>query len=196
MSNSLMVDLDGVICDFASSFHGVLTEHTGKNIPIEQWHEFYVHGLYGISKEAMLELIQEHDVLWKAQPLSGVHDALFDAQDKGYQIHIVTSRRHFDSCGSKTAQWLLEHNIPYDSLDISCHEKGKAEIAQALSPAMVIDDHDINLMECIDFCQHGALLDYSWNKGFNEGRFDNISRVQSLNDAVALLPDINPGLEP
>lgn len=183
---NVAVDLDEVICEMTKPLRKALHEATSQDIPVSEWHDYYLGNIYGISKDEVFNIIREHQVLWNAAPFRGAVEAVGQLKERGFNVHIVTARHQFDPDGEKTTLWLKEHGIQYDQLHISCHKRGKAEIMKEISPVAMIDDHHENITECYPHTFMSILINRPWNSDvkFNESAV--MMRADSLGEAIKL----------
>lgn len=182
----VVIDLDEVISDLSTPFQAELFELTGKDIPVEQWHDYCLGNVYGIDKEVVSGLLLEKDILWKAMPFAGAVEALASLQKRGFTTHIVTARKEFDEKGVKTKAWLNDFSIPFDHLHITCRQEGKLPVVKEINPVFMIDDHYKNLYECRNHVFQSVLINRPWNK-LEGGQERLLHRVDSLAEAVALI---------
>lgn len=182
----VVIDLDEVICEMTKPLQKALEVETGKNIPVSEWHDYFLGEVYDIDKDTVFSVIEAHNVLWNAKPYLGAVEAMQTLRKRGFSIHIVTARSPFDSSGEKTARWLIEHEVPYDKLHISCHSRGKESIVRSICPVAMIDDHVKNIEDCYSSTYMSILINRPWNSNKDVELSQLVKRADSLQEAINL----------
>lgn len=184
---NVIFDLDDVVCELSVPFHAALTKATGRNIPVAEWHDFNLGLVYGVSLDEVFEVLRRHRVIEQARPYGEARELLGGLMAGGYDIHIVSSRYKLDPEGEVTREWLERHQIPHSSLTITCHTKGKADVAQSLNPVLMVDDHSQNIIDCAPFVEQAVLVNRPWNLKFDAGAISNLKRVDGLSGVAELV---------
>lgn len=183
----IVFDLDDVICDLCTPFHEALTHYTGKDIPINEWHDFNLAGVYGIDKQEVFDVLEGYNVFEQAIPHKGAIQAMVNVHKLGFNTHIVTSRKRIDPTGEMTSAWLEKYGVTYSELHITYEANGKVYVVKSISPILMIDDHIDNIKACSPYAFKLVIINRPWNLSFDESPLGNVIRRDSLSEVLAIL---------
>lgn len=150
MSLDIGIDLDGVCYDFTSSLRHYLVEHEGydpvaiagggHDDPDATWSFFEDN--WGLSLDQFLDFcnkgVDAGVVFCKGEPFVDTVESLNALKDAGHYLHVVTSRSFGTKSHHNTADWLYEHDIPFDSLIFTPHK----HVFSGLD--LMVDDYEKN----------------------------------------------------
>lgn len=176
------IDLDEVCYDFAASVHHYLATSTdlevGEYEKPQCW-DFYRK--YGLATEQFLDTcnrgVDAGIIFSYGKPFPGVVDALHSMRNAGHTLHIITNRSFGadDNAQKATENWLVEHNVPYDTLTFSSNKS-------IIQTDFMIDDL-LDNYEALDRtgCQV-YLMDRPWNRDGSDKR-----RVLSMEEFAEII---------
>lgn len=180
--NTIILDLDDVICDMSTPLSKALKVDTGKHIEPKDWSTFNLAEIYEVASETIFETLNRHEIIKHVKPVEHAKESIKLFRELEFKVHIVTSRKPLDPSGEITQNWLDENQIAVDELSITCHSAGKSEVAKKVRPLYFVDDHGGNLIDCAPYCTKSALLiDKPWNQKYA------FNRLASLEELVRLL---------
>lgn len=182
------IDIDDVIADFCTIMHRALSLEFPDLKPVTQWHDFDMSKRLGIAYPDFLELIVEHRLIERVQPLEGATTAIEQLKQSGVPVVLITSRGYHPRGTEATKDWLEEHSIAYDDLIIVPHGMTKAQAAAPAYPAgfsYMIDDLPENLvyMKEAGLVTNTVLIDKPWNQLNHSFRMGS-SRFECLQSFV------------
>jgi len=113
----IMVDLDGVVYPFSDVF----LSYAGLPVmPASQW-GFYKDA--GFTDETFLQKFVEGVdagiIFAIGKPIEGSLEGMAELRRRGHTLHLVTDRFVGKRSQENTERWLIEHEVPYDTLTYS-----------------------------------------------------------------------------
>ena len=163
------IDVDETVCDTCQA---VLDQHyadTGERLSLNDIKSYYIEDYVGDDYKDDFYLIFFKKEMWKrVKVLPNCVEVIKRLYDKGNEIWFITACDPENV--SKKASF-LQRTFPF--LDIrNCLITTRCK--QLVNVDIMIDDYEKNL---VNSNYYGILLDYSWNRNFDEAEYDNIYRV-------------------
>ena len=163
------IDVDSTVCNTTES---VLQQHyadTGEKLTLDDIKSYYIENYVGDDYKDDFHLIFFKKEMWKrVQVLPHCVEVVKRLHDKGNEIWFVTSTEPQNV--TKKARF-LQRTFPFLDIRkclITTHCK------QMMGVDILIDDYEMNLINGSYF---GILMDYPWNRNFDDASDDNIYRV-------------------
>ncbi len=168
-------DLDEVVVNLTSEFQVYLKETHGLDWPIDCFEVYDFEECVFVKDEnknqelieEMLEVAHDYRLIDRALPCEGAPESIRAMKKAGHKIFFITSRKRKNT--KKTVDWLRNHNIPFDSLDVIGSRAEKGFYGRRLKLDMYVDDLEDNLMSMYRYKNrwHKGLLlmDKPWNQG-------------------------------
>ncbi|MBD8089297.1 hypothetical protein IFT48_04820 [Pseudomonas fluorescens] len=163
------IDMDDVLGSFSAVLCPALNQAFKRKLSVDNWLNFNMTGLYGITFEQFFDVIISQDLLSKMVPYPDTRRALSRLRDAGYIIVLITSRGYHPDALALTQAWLKAHDLAYDHLIIKPEGLSKAQAAKPYYPQgfeFVVDDFDENLdhMREAGMAKELILIDQPWNR--------------------------------
>lgn len=165
----IALDVDNTIVNTTSC---VLEQHytdTGEKLNLDDIKGYYIENYVGDDYKDDFHLIFFKKEMWKrVQVLPHCIDVVKRLYDKGNEIWFVTSTEPQNV--AKKARF-LQRTFPFLDIRkclITTHCK------QMIGVDILIDDYEMNLINGSYF---GILMDYPWNRNFDDASDDKIYRV-------------------
>lgn len=112
------------------------------------------------------------------QPEDGTAGVLYELQERGHTIHLVTHRMFGDRSVQNTEDWLKQNNIPFDTITFA---KDKTVIPVDL----FFEDNVDNYNALVDAGTAAVLFDRPWNQDATDA-----TRVYNWYDFETLVDDM------
>ena len=167
----IALDVDNVITNTTAC---VLEQHytdTGEKLNLDDIKGYYIENYVGDDYKDDFHLIFFKKEMWKrVQVLPHCIDVVKRLYDKGNEIWFVTSTEPQNV--AKKARF-LQRTFPFLDIRkrlITTHCK------QMIGVDILIDDYEMNLINGSYF---GILMDYPWNRNFDDASDENIYRVNN-----------------
>ena len=165
------VDCDNVVCNTTES---VLQQHyadTGEKLTLDDIKGYYIENYVGDDYKDDFHLIFYKKEMWKrVKVIPHCVEVIKRLHDRGDSIYFVTSTESQNI--TKKARF-LQRTFPFLDIRkclITTHCK------QMIGVDILIDDYDMNLINGSYF---GILMDYPWNRNFDDASDENIYRVNN-----------------
>lgn len=165
------VDIDNCIL---STTEAVLEQHyadTGERLALDDITSYYIENHVSEEYRDDFHLIFLKKEMWKrAKVIPNCVEVIRKLHDKGHQIYFVTSTEA-KNVAKKSS--FLQRTFPFLDIRkrlITTHCK------QMIKLDILIDDYEMNLKNGSYF---GILVDYPWNRNFDDAAFDKIYRVSN-----------------
>ena len=165
----IALDCDNVITNTTAC---VLAQHyadTGEKLTLDDIKGYYIENYVGDDYKDDFHLIFFKKEMWKrVQVLPHCVEVVKRLHDKGNEIYFVTSTETQNV--TKKARF-LQRTFPFLDIRkclITTHCK------QMIGVDILIDDYEMNLINGSYF---GILMDYPWNRNFDDASDDKIYRV-------------------
>jgi 5'(3')-deoxyribonucleotidase len=183
-------DLDGVLCDFNTSYMARIVEVTGRNLfpdgyEPHTWHYPEQQGYTEEELAAVWATIKSDGAFFRGlQPYPGTHQIIDELTHRvwnGDDVYFITART-CDNAKWQTECWLSAHGMLSPTVLIS---EQKGLICQALDLDRYIDDRQKNMLSVALTQTRAYLLDRPWNrrhKGQDDGH--RIVRVSSVEEML------------
>lgn len=193
----IAVDLDDTLGDFAGAFLNFCNKKFDMNYSYSDMTFFYGEGLFGFSKDKIIELVNEFYSVGDHEVVEPFEDALkiISFLKKKHELIIVTSRPEVRS--ADTLVWIEKHfpdvfSGVHHAKFPSTEKSNKAQICKNLGVDVIIDDA---LHHHEGFASEGIksiLIDKPWNKA--ETLSESITRVDNWHEALEEIKKIEKGL--
>ena len=164
-TKTLVVDVDGVLCDLVGSAIPVINSVYGCELKRSDIRMFEMDRIVGVKKDDFNELFEQLDYS-RMQAIKGAAEGLRQLVSR---FHIVVATRRPSYLHDKTKKWLTDNGLVFHSF-MSAHDGGSTvpeksdlfRIAEA-----VIDDDLKEVIAASDFTKVTCLLDAPWNHSIN-----------------------------
>ena len=163
------IDVDNVVCDTTFS---TLTQHyadTGEKLTLDDIKGYYIENYVSDDYKDDFHLIFYKKEMWKrVKVIPHCVEVIKRLHDRGDSIYFVTSTEPQNI--TKKARF-LQRMFPFLDIRkclITTHCK------QMIGVDILIDDYEMNLINGSYF---GILMDYPWNRNFDDASDDKIYRV-------------------
>lgn len=185
-----VIDIDSVLTQTETVIHRILQAETGKDVPITDWFQYELGGVYGITDHQVYEafLKHEHDMFMGVQTYPGARAFLERLREED-EVHIVTARGWSPLGESLTKRYFLQHELPYDSLTVIASSKLKGPFVKEIGAYAAKDDHQDHLYSMLreQPTMKACLRDQPWN-----AHVTDLIRVYSFED---FLREVNLSVE-
>lgn len=181
------LDLDEVLCDLATHMCGHIKDEydNDHNHNIFGSYDFYANDYvkdpYVNNKIADNLVTQVNDVNWinESLPIPGVPKAVQTLKLIGHEVHILTARAQGEE--AHTQRWLLEHQIPVDSVTHIGYGSCKGVVAKEMGLDVFVDDHTYNIDNVLEHTDADIyLVNRPWNLDYTNDRVTRINHVSNL----------------
>ena len=173
------IDVDGVVCNTCQA---VLDQHyadTGEKLTLDDIKGYYIENYVGDDYKYDFHLIFFKKEMWKrVKVIPHCVEVIKRLHDRGEEIYFVTSTEPQNV--TKKARF-LQRTFPFLDIRkclITTHCK------QMIGVDILIDDYEMNLINGSYF---GILMDYPWNRNFDDASDDKIYRVFDWTQVEAML---------
>ena len=163
------IDCDNIICNTTES---VLQQHysdTGEKLTLDDIKTYYIENYVSDDYKDDFHLIFYKKEMWKrVKVIPHCVEVIKRLHDRGDSIYFVTSTEPQNI--TKKARF-LQRTFPFLDIRkrlITTHCK------QMIGVDILIDDYEMNLINGSYF---GILMDYPWNRNFDDASDDKIYRV-------------------
>ena len=163
------IDVDNTIVNTTSC---VIAQHyadTGERLTLDDIKTYYIENYVSDDYKDDFHLIFLKKEMWKrVKVIPHCVEVIKRLHDRGDSIYFVTSTEPQNV--AKKARF-LQRTFPFLDIRkclITTHCK------QMIGVDILIDDYEMNLINGSYF---GILMDYSWNRNFDDAAYDNIYRV-------------------
>ena len=163
------IDCDNVVCNTTES---VIAQHyadTGEKLTLDDIKTYYIENYVSDDYKDDFHLIFYKKEMWKrVKVIPHCVEVIKRLHDRGDSIYFVTSTEPQNI--TKKARF-LQRTFPFLDIRkclITTHCK------QMIGVDILIDDYEMNLINGSYF---GILMDYPWNRNFDDASNDNIYRV-------------------
>ena len=163
------IDVDSTVCNTTES---VLQQHyadTGEKLTLNDIKGYYIENYVGDDYKDDFHLIFYKKEMWKrVKVIPHCVEVIKRLHDRGDSIYFVTSTEPQNV--TKKARF-LQRTFPFLNIRkclITTHCK------QIIGVDILIDDYEMNLINGSYF---GILIDYPWNRNFDDASDDKIYRV-------------------
>ena len=163
------IDCDNVVCNTTES---VLAQHyidTGEKLTLDDIKTYYIENYVSDDYKDDFHLIFYKKEMWKrVKVIPHCVEVIKRLHDRGEEIYFVTSTEPQNI--TKKARF-LQRTFPFLDIRkrlITTHCK------QMINVDILIDDYEMNLINGSYF---GILMDYPWNRNFDDASDDKIYRV-------------------
>jgi uncharacterized HAD superfamily protein len=180
------IDLDDVLADSMPAILEFYNKKYNKNFFVEQVKDFGLWKLLGISKEQMIEEVNEF--LYADTNILPVEYSreIVDELVKNNDLVIITSRT--DDMSKPTLAWVSKHfpkkfsEVHFSSNWLKSIGKTKADICRDLGICLMVEDSIEMANELSSNGIRVLLLDKGWNKSDNLQ--SNITRISSWKEVL------------
>lgn len=174
------VDLDGVLYPFEVALQEYLISHKGfvredMALPWDSWDHWQKWGLtLNEFLDACHEATDAGIMFIEGDPYEGCIEPLVRLHDEGHKIHVITARNFGTRSPHNTADWLVKHDVPFDSLIMT-------EDKHIFRPDIMIDDYVKNFNQMWAQGTETWLLSRGWNADVDtEYRVDTLDQFANL----------------
>jgi 5'-nucleotidase len=188
----IVVDMDGVLCDFASNILRHWNSSHGTQFTPDDIKTWDMKTLLGQDSDPWItKTMSKPEFFRELKALPGAIDGLLKLQTAGHQVKIVThvSKGVYNAYDGKRA-W-IEENIPwFDPHDI-CFYTRKEEI----DGEMIIDDAPHNILNWLKVRGHAIVMDSPWNKDLgylpNDRPYTRLYRAYTWRDVLHFVEEVD-----
>lgn len=171
------IDIDGVLHDFAASFHNYLLHIEQPGVPkeidsLEVNYDFFTD--WGIDAEGYEDIHDEalqSGFLYNGPVVDQAVSHVNRLSEAGHKIHIITMRPQ--EAVLATGRWLVEHDFEFDTLTFSADKT-------VIRTDAFVEDNPFNYFDLEEAGCNPFLINRGWNRGA-PGMF---RRVDSVGDFV------------
>lgn len=192
----LVFDMDDVLASFGETICSKMNQY-GKSASILDYRTYEFNRYHDVSHADFMSIISTPSFFEDMPAKDGAIDALLQLAQKGFKIHIVTSRASFLNAHTETIKWFKNHDFEPDSITIMGNVKGAGKsfyYNQFLNkPAILVDDALHNIKDAIANAPSVVpiILNRPWNE---DDEFINklvadkkIHRIDSVSELVDCL---------
>lgn len=190
------IDLDDVLCDFATAFVAYHNDVYGTTLTKGDVWSYKFWDVLHISREEMIKRFydfQQSPKMIHVPPIQGAKRAVDSLRENNYDLHIITAR---DAQFSDITNHWLSRYFPgiFSDIHFANHQstvlkaRSKGDICKEIGVSLMIDDSFDNAVSCHGVCDRGVLLfDAPWNVG--KSLPEGMRRVFSWDDVLEKLSD-------
>jgi len=175
----LAIDIDGVVCDLASSICKRISKKYGINLnvsDITRWNmQTDKFDFYSEIKEAQ----RSPEFMINLKPIDGAREAI-EKLFFSYQIIFVTARPV--TCLLSTQAWVTRYfgDIPIYHLP----GEGGHGVKETIDFDILIDDSPVNVLRALDVGRRVIIYTQPWNESFRDHR---VIRVKNWKEVLEVL---------
>lgn len=191
----IAVDIDEVLAGFIDYFVEYHNLHFKTTITKDKVVTFDLEDVFGVTKEEISTRMIDfgkagHNV--KMKPVAGSIEGVDALLEKGYELHLVTSRPGVIE--KDTRVWIENHfsgkfTDLHHAFNQKIHKEGskkkKWEICKEIGAGVLVDDFLPNALSCAENGITVYLMDAPWNQ--TEDLPENVIRVKSWKEITAQL---------
>ena len=163
------IDVDSTVCNTTES---VIAQHyvdTGEKLTLDDIKSYYIENYVGDDYKDDFHLIFYKKEMWKrVKVIPHCVEVIKRLHDRGEEIYFVTSTEPQNI--AKKASF-LQRTFPFLNIR-KCLMTTYCK--QMIGVDILIDDYEMNLINGSYF---GILMDYPWNRNFDDASDDKIYRV-------------------
>jgi uncharacterized HAD superfamily protein len=169
------IDIDGCLNNLSKAIQYILKRDFDIEVDLKQYSMLEAAGItneedimnfWETYNEELLDIISVEDNAKKVLSL---------LQYNNCNLHILTARDY--NVASLTEEWIKKQEIPYDTLNFNCGDKGYA--CQWKNCDVMIDDKWSNILDIKEKGIEPILFTRPYNKNVND---NNIKRVNNWNE--------------
>lgn len=156
------LDIDNCMYPFVERFRELcLADGIGTPYWFSDESKYEFFEAWGMGRQVFDDLCNEFvdagELYWWGTPLEGCVEVLTRLHDDGHELHVVTRRQFGSHPEDATRSWLLNHNIPHDSLTFSAD---KTCVPTDIFIEDNLDNYDA--LEAAGTC--AVLMNHDWNQ--------------------------------
>lgn len=172
-------DLDEVVVNLTPEFENHLAVNYGIDWPKECFiHYDFTKCAFNYDKEVnakiiedMLEVANDPDFQFQAEPVEGAREVLQKFKRVGHKLYFITARPKQNQ--PATFKWLRQNDIPFDNLILAGHSEPKGVYGLKFKLDMYVDDLEKHLESMWAYKKRWRkgliLLDRPWNNTYYDG---------------------------
>lgn len=176
-------DLDDVIVDMCAGLIHAFNDKFGLYVPEEKWTHFDFRQYEGLTKEDILNLHLEYDLIGTIDVFDGAREFLYNLKNKNIDVVIMTSRSWHHRARERTLDYLKERDLPVADVIVSDYKQSKGnlihEIGKNNKLVGFVDDNLKNVESAIGIVDKIYLKDKPWNRNVE---MTNVKRIFQLSD--------------
>jgi uncharacterized HAD superfamily protein len=145
-----MVDIDGVLADYPTSFFNFVREHYGIDRDPATQESYDLARVFGVDKKTYEDMkfrYRESGYKRSIPVVEGAAEGLYFLKSEGYKVVLFTARpkNEFSRIETDTLYWLKQNDMVFDALFFSERKHEDLEtIYQELRPAFFVEDNEGN----------------------------------------------------
>ena len=181
----IAVDVDDVLTDFFDQLIIFHNETYNTSLKIEDFQSYDTWKTWGGTRDEAISKIKKFftsEYFDRIKPIKGSLQAIRSLEDR-HKLIIVTSR--LDMVAEKTMAWLRRHyQDSFKEVHFSYYDKNisKSQLCKKLGVQVIIDDAEINIIECAKAGMKVLAYDRPWNSNIKSS--DNIIRVHNWDEII------------
>ena len=180
MKKTIIFDLDSTLNDMHEQVRDMLKNH----YQIEMV-DYELPESFPFSHQEVHALVEKHGLLNITQPLPGAYELFSTIRSLDLEIGVITARKCFKNTADRiTIDWLHQHHLQADWIDIVEGDKHLAIKARAVNCLLFLDDNPGHLLDVYNakVSDYVGTLHYPWIKQLPEGilKFKNLLEVDTF----------------
>lgn len=187
----IAIDIDDVLVEFVPSLARWYNDKFGTNLKKEDFYTFAFHEIWGgthLESVGKVRKFLDSGIIKDLNVIEGAAEVLKELDNKGHELHIVTSR--FPDLHEDTLIWLDRHfkgifkevHFGHNKISKQKDSLSKAERCKQLDIDLLIDDLPEHALECAKKGIRVLLFDAPWNQDIKENK--KIKRVCGWGDVL------------
>jgi hypothetical protein len=153
----VIVDVDNILADFAPVFHEELKKRCPAIPHYTEWNHWNFHEGF-LSLDAFLEAANAAQMRIHEMPTLQGAKSLMQFLHTHARVTVASHRRRESE--DSLVQWMREHCLPYESLDISFHKERLFNHGYSL----IIDDSPTTMQDALSHGLRVASVRCPWNR--------------------------------
>ena len=181
------LDLDEVIVDISSQLVKLINKTYGTSHTMEvfQDYNFFVNDYLGTPEgnldvaNSLVKWVNDPEFIARLDPFPCAMDVVNSFIEEGHTVHFITARR--EHLHESTRQWLLDHDIPHNSLYVIGMDTCKGMIGKTLALDLYVDDYHENVIPMLKKTKAKVfLVNRPWNKIYANKKVTRINKLGEI----------------
>lgn len=162
---TVVLDLDDVLANLRQSLYEALHRVSGVDRHWSDWTHYDLRRHFPPVAHELDRVLIEQRALESCAPEPGAAELTRTLRARGVAVAIVTARGWHPQARELTRQWLHDHGIAFDRLDVVALGGNKVEITSRMEQvALAVDDHPAHVDRYRQSGLPVLMMDRPWNR--------------------------------
>ncbi|MFA5670180.1 MAG: hypothetical protein WC967_13140 [Balneolaceae bacterium] len=168
-----VLDIDDVSFNLRDGMLAALNKHTGKNMTHDDWHDYNLHGRYGITLQDFFDILHKENVVENSTPEPCINVFTKTLKHNGYKVDFLSARGWHKDALNVTRNAFDEHKVYYDTIHLVDISESKKEFIQRTYGKidLIVEDSPTHFHSIFiehELSHNGILINRPWNKLYRE----------------------------